>query len=148
MSYHTDFTGHFTFNQMLDTKTAMFINQLSRTRRVTHAPDKLIEQGFLNDYGVEGEWFVQRNTNAVLNFNTPPSTQPSLYLEWRVSDDKKRLYWNGAEKFYHYIEWLEYLIDNILKPKNYSLNGTVYFQGENEDDSGVIEIKNNYILVS
>ncbi|MFZ2876678.1 MAG: hypothetical protein WAZ66_04220, partial [Enterococcus aquimarinus] len=30
----------------------------------SHAPDKLIEQGFLNDYGVEGEWFVQRNTNA------------------------------------------------------------------------------------
>ncbi len=39
--------------------------------------------------------------------------------------------WNGAEKFYNYVEWLQYLIDKILAPRGYTLNGECQWFGEN-----------------
>jgi hypothetical protein len=53
--------------------------------------------------------------------------------------------WDGNEKFYHYAEWLEYLIGHFLAPWGYTLNGTVKWVGEDPADSGVIEVENNRV---
>ena len=55
--------------------------------------------------------------------------------------------WSGAEKFYDYVEWLQYLIDNFLKPWGYVLNGEVNWQGEREEDIGTILVASNLIIL-
>lgn len=50
-----------------------------------------------------------------------------------------------AEKFYNYVEWIEYLINNLLKPKNYIVNGVVAYQGEDFDDFGTIFVRDNHV---
>ena len=58
-----------------------------------------------------------------------------------------RFGWNGGEKFYNYIEWLEYLIKNLLEPWGYALNGEVTWQGEERDDIGKLIVTNNKVSV-
>ncbi|MEG3844580.1 hypothetical protein QT986_30660, partial [Microcoleus sp. herbarium14] len=45
-----------------------------------------------------------------------------------------------------YVEWLQYLIDNFLKPWGYVLRGEVNWQGEREEDAGMIWVENNTIV--
>ena len=70
---------------------------------------------------------------------------PSYYCQWIPTKDGKYLEWDENEKFYNYIQWLEYIIENILKPKGYILNGEVTWEGEESPDFGKIIIKNNVI---
>ena len=69
---------------------------------------------------------------------------PSIWCQWVINSDRK-LEWNGAEKFYNYIEWLRYLIDNIFVPNGYILNGRIRYRGERIEDIGVIYVKDNEI---
>ncbi len=146
MGYTTEFTGKFKFNKKLDNETYTFLKKLSETRRM--------KRKLGPEFGVEGEFFVdgkgyagQDHDASVVDHNTPPKTQPGLWLQWEPTKDKKHLTWNGAEKFYCYVEWLEYLLAKILIPKGYSLEGCVEFQGEDEGDHGYIIIKDNKVSV-
>jgi hypothetical protein len=56
--------------------------------------------------------------------------------------------WNGAEKFYYYVKWLEYLIEHFLAPWGYVLNGTVTWQGEEGEDQGTITLADNDVTVA
>jgi hypothetical protein len=62
-----------------------------------------------------------------------------------VTPDFYVIRWNEQEKFYHYVEWLKYIIDKILNPRGYILYGTVQWQGEESDDFGKIKVKNNIV---
>lgn len=155
MGYHTDFDGDFHFNTPLDEETATFINKLARTRRMKRDIGKLKELGYTGDYGVEGEFFCNATDDttddpthdSIIDYNIPPADQPTLWLQWVVSEDRTTLLWDGNEKFYHYIEWLHYLINKILAPKNYQLDGAVRFTGDDFDDIGTINITSNVISV-
>ena len=71
---------------------------------------------------------------------------PNIWCNWRPTDDRKNIEWNGTEKFYNYIEWIEYLIAKVFAPKGYVLNGDVEWVGEDIfDDRGVIRIVDNYV---
>lgn len=69
---------------------------------------------------------------------------PSIWCQWIINSNNK-LEWNDAEKFYNYIEWLEYLIENIFVPNGYYLNGRIRYRGERLEDIGVIYVKNNEV---
>lgn len=49
-------------------------------------------------------------------------------------------YINTVEKFYSYVEWLVYIVNKVLKPAGYKLTGTVDWQGEDNDDIGIITV--------
>lgn len=68
-----------------------------------------------------------------------------LYCQWVPTKDGKGLEWDGGEKFYEYVEWLEYLIKEFLAPKGYVLNGEVTWEGEESGDLGKIIVKNNVV---
>jgi hypothetical protein len=53
--------------------------------------------------------------------------------------------WDTGEKFYDYVEWLEYIIYNFLAPKGYVLNGNVEWYGEDRADVGTIVVKSNIV---
>lgn len=44
----------------------------------------------------------------------------------------------AVEKFYGFVQWLEYLLDEILQPVGYSLSGVVTWEGEDPSDTGTI----------
>src|SRR5262245_58012868 len=70
---------------------------------------------------------------------------PSEFCDWEPTRDGDGLQWNGREKFYDYVEWLEWLIDKVFEPRGYALSGTVQFAGEDFDDRGVIAIKDGVV---
>jgi hypothetical protein len=70
---------------------------------------------------------------------------PGLWCQWRPDDSGTVMEWDGGEKFYEYIDWIEYLIEHFLQRWGYRLNGTVEWQGEDRDDIGRIVISNNIV---
>jgi hypothetical protein len=144
MGYTTNFTGKFNINPPLSAEDNEFLTNFSYSRRVARKVD--------SKYGVEGEWYVGKDhifnqEQNVIDYNRPPSTQPGLWCQWIPDEDGASLAWDGGEKFYNYIQWLEYLIEKYFKPRNYILNGEVYWNGEDTDDRGVIKVINNQIKI-
>jgi len=144
MGYTTDFEGSFNITPVLSQKDNEFLTKFSETRRMARNVGP--------EYGIEGEFYVdgtgwagQDSDKNVINYNRPPSTQPGLWCQWIPTDDGSELVWNGGEKFYNYVEWLQYLIDKILAPRGYTLNGECQWFGENRDDVGTIIVKNNVV---
>jgi len=69
------------------------------------------------------------------------------WCQWIPSKDRKYIEWDGQEKFYGYIYWIKYIVNNILKPGGYELNGEVEWFGEDRKDIGKISIINNKIKI-
>ena len=144
MGYTTDFTGSFALNKKLDKETHEFLDKLANTRRMARNVEP--------KYGVEGEFYVdgggsfgQGDEDNIIDHNRPPKTQPSLWCQWVPAKNGKQIEWDGGEKFYNYVEWIEYIIKSILEPKGYILNGDVYWSGEDSADTGKIHIENNHV---
>lgn len=72
-------------------------------------------------------------------------THPDSYNQWSPDKDGSGLGWNGGEKFYEYVEWLEWLIENYFRPRDIVLNGILRYQGEEIGDIGRIEVKDNEV---
>jgi len=73
--------------------------------------------------------------------------QPGLWCQWIVEDDGKYLAWDGGEKFYNYVEWLNYLISHFFSKWGVALNGEVKWFGEDRGDYGKIVITDNVVNV-
>lgn len=160
MGYTTDFTGAFACNPTLSPEHIAYLTAFSDTRRMRRdankasiIPDPIREQAGL-PIGVDGGNFVGKSKetmmwhdddSAVTDYNNPPSGQPGLWCQWVPGDKGNSIKWDGNEKFYNYTEWLEYLINQYLIPWGYTLNGKVEWQGEEKDDIGIIEVKNNEV---
>jgi hypothetical protein len=65
---------------------------------------------------------------------------PSLYCQWVLSNNNKGIEWDGGEKFYAYVEWLEFIIDKYLNEWGIEISGSVRFRGERFDDVGTITV--------
>jgi len=73
---------------------------------------------------------------------------PTAYCQWIPTEDSTGLEWDGAEKFYFYGEWLEYLIARFLEPWGYTLSGSVRYVGKTEGVTGTISVQNNVVVVT
>ena len=159
MGYTTDFDGSFSVTPPLDADMVEYLQKFASTRRMRRNNDVLKEvfpdwksHCFFGELGDEGEYFVTASGNygqdyddSIVDYNNPPSTQPGLWCQWIPSEDGSLIEWDQGEKFYHYIEWIEYIIDNFLKPNGYALNGVVDWYGEDREDIGRITIEDNHI---
>ena len=153
MGYTTTLTGHLSFNKKPNNELKKYINNFSKSRRMKRDVNKIKELDanwqnncFKGKLGLEGEYYISKDENSVINYNCPPSTQPSLWCDW-IINDKDELVWDGIEKFYNYKEWLEYLIKNFFEGDGYILNGEIEFQGEYEEDHGFIVVKDNHVEI-
>jgi hypothetical protein len=164
MGYTTDFEGRFNLDKPLTKAHAAYLKLFTETRRMRRNVKKLtklLESGELSDsvrvatglpLGNEGEFFTggvgdwgQGNDDSVMDHNYPPSTQPGLWCDWAPTEDRTGIEWNGTEKFYHYTEWLDYIVQNFLEPWGYVLNGSVRWQGEEDSDIGTLVVENNVV---
>ncbi len=161
MGYTTEFNGFFnlTFNDKTkQDKVINLVNGLASTRRMKRDLSKIEDtlKEPISYYGIDGEFYYEDSLNygqndniSIVDRNTPPSTQPGLWLQWIIEYQDKDTYileWDQGEKFYNYIEWLEYLIEKIFKPNNVSISGSVEYRGEDWEDIGTITIKDNKII--
>jgi hypothetical protein len=153
MGYTTDFDGTFKLNKKLTKELHTLLNGLNETRRMKRSREKLKEMTGI-DYGIDGELYIggvgyagQGHDDSVVDHNSPPKTQPSLWCQWRPTPDGRGIQWDQGEKFYNYVEWLEYIIDKVLVPNGYKLTGSVQWRGEDFNDIGTIVVKNNKIKV-
>lgn len=72
---------------------------------------------------------------------------PGIWCDWHARD-ASTLAWNGAEKFYNYVEWLNYVVDRYLKPNGHQLNGEVTWHGEDHLDVGKIRVVANKVTTA
>lgn len=158
MGYTTDFYGSLSFNKPVEDWLVEYINRFGDTRRMKRDVEKLKttfpdweKHCFNGDIGPEGAFFVggegfmgQDVDPSIVDYNRPPAGQPGLWCQWIINVDGE-LTWDGGEKFYHYIEWLEYLIDKFFAPLGYILNGDIEWQGEGYEDFGTIHVVNNIV---
>lgn len=73
--------------------------------------------------------------------------KPGFWCQWVPSEDGHAIEWDQGEKFYEYIDWLKYIIENFMKPNGIVLNGEVRFRGEDFNDVGVLVCVNNEVTV-
>jgi hypothetical protein len=100
--------------------------------------------------GNDAEFFVNGGgykDEATIDYNCPPNDQPNLWCQWIPSEDGSAIEWDGGEKFYDYIDWIEYIITHFLTPWGITANGSVEWQGEDSGDFGKINIKNSLVSV-
>jgi hypothetical protein len=145
--YDTQFRGKFEFAEPVSEEVITVVNGLSNTRRFMRDREELIELTGV-DFGEDGEYFIPddfEDRTAEVDYNTPPSDQPSLWLNWEITKDGKYLQWNGGESFRCYLEWLDYLANNFFVPNGISLNGSIEYQGWDERDRGTIFIEDNQV---
>ncbi|MEG4811845.1 hypothetical protein QUA82_27675 [Microcoleus sp. F8-D3] len=157
MGYTTIFDGIFHLNKRLLDSEAIYLLEFSRTRRMKRNPGILqsipdpARTAVGLPVGEEGCYFVNQKWDedsevSVVNYNRPPKTQPGLWCQWIPTADGGGIQWSGVEKFYDYVEWLQYIINNFLEPWGYVLRGEVNWQGEREEDVGMIWVENNAIV--
>ena len=153
MGYTTTFTGHLSFNKKPSKALKAYINNFSKSRRMKRDINKIKQSDanwqkncFKGKLGTEGEYYIGNDENSIVNYNMPPSTQPSLWCDWIINDEDE-LVWDGIEKFYNYKEWMEYLIENFFEGDEYVLNGEIEFQGEYKEDHGFIVVKDNQVEI-
>jgi hypothetical protein len=61
------------------------------------------------------------------------------------NEDGSALVWDEGEKFYDYTEWIVYLINQYLAPRGYTVDGEVRWNGEEDEDKGIIIVKKNKV---
>ena len=156
MGYTTYFNGGFYFNKEVDEKLKEYIDKYSYTRHMSYDTSLIKEkipfwraftlngdlgkngaliadkQRLLDDF--HGEFVKDYNDNGVC---------PGLWSHWVIEDNQ--LVWDEGEKFYNYIEWLEFYITHFFEPYDLVLNGVAYFYGEERGDCGYIIIDENHI---
>ena len=102
--------------------------------------------GFIFDKPLTAK--LQKEVNDFAKTRHNPRETPGYYCQWVITQDyygEEALVWDEGEKFYNYVEWLQYLIENFFEPEGYVLDGEVEYQGEESDDFGTIQVKNNIV---
>lgn len=160
MGYTTNFTGQLKFSTPLTKEQVSYIQAFNQTRRMKRNSD-LAEQmpdpkrkAAKLPIGRDAQFFVGNETDmgqvmdsSVVEYNSPPFGQPGLWCNWTVSNDGTALLWDESEKFYDYVEWLQYMIDHFFSPWNTKLNGTIDWEGEDHSDTGTIKVVDSVISI-
>ena len=170
MGYQTTFEGQFDLDKPLTPEHKAYLKRFAATRhmlwdesQLPSIPDPVREAAGL-PLGLFSIYFTGITDNsislthythngrpayhsALINYNLTPAGVPGLWCEWAPNQDGTAIVWDQREKFYDYIEWLQFLIQHFLSPWGYVLNGSVKWQGERRTDKGIIEVTANNVAI-
>ena len=108
MGYTTDFHGSLSIEPPLCHEEITYLRAFSASRRMDRQNGPFFvdddDSGFLS--GSKGK---NSKITDVINNNSPPAGQPSLWCQWTCNDDGTAIEWDGGEKFYAAAEWMAYL---------------------------------------
>ncbi len=158
MGYSTDFVGRFDLDQPLTEAQFKYLYYFGSTRRMWRNAERaaLLPDPYRQAAGLPigdcGMYFVgntkdfgQEHDSSVVEYNSPPPDVPDLWCQWVPTEDRRGIVWDENEKFYHYVEWLEFIIAHFLLPWGLTLSGSVKWQGEDPQDSGTITVVSNVV---
>lgn len=83
----------------------------------------------------EAKWLLECNADP----DAIKGAKPQSYMQWVPAESLEHIVWDGGEKFYNYIEWLQWLCEK-LAVFGIEINGTLYWSGEDITDNGRIEV--------
>ena len=160
MGYTTWFEGELAPNKPFKKEFINYINAFSEKRHeprdveiIKHSDPDWAKHCLDGNLGPCGMYYVGDFEEGVINhsFNkgvihgvAKDYTCPGYWCDWRIND-AGNVAWDEGEKFYNYIEWLKFLIDNFFEPAGYKLNGEIFWEGEEREDTGVIVVKDNLV---
>lgn len=163
MGYTTDFEGSVTVTPPLNPYEISYLKKFAESRRMyrQHGP-----------YFIGGGFFGQDHEADIIDYNSPPPEQHSLWFHWVPDEYGTAIEWDGGEKFHNANEWMTYLIDTFLKPGaavaselanpvpgrvyaeefehftfDHVLNGVIEAQGEDADDRWRLVVTANTVTV-
>jgi hypothetical protein len=149
MGYSTTFTGHLDLSTPLNDHQQKFLDYFVNCRQCIykqlHDNHPIFEMIKNCNLPMKKEYLVSDNDHDVKLFNDHTG-KPSLNCDWIVEDNQ--LKWNENEKFYNYLEWLQYLIDNFFNVWNIKLNGIMDYKGEDLGDCGTIVVNDSIITIT
>lgn len=82
---------------------------------------------------------------ALVRDGVEDENAPNAYLQWEPTPNGDGIQWDGGEKFYHYDEWLQWLIDCRLAVWGHTVSGSVRWVGEHASDVGVLVVEGNKV---
>jgi len=88
MGYTTEFYGRLRLNKPVNDETKWILDNLNQTRRMKRNAGP--------EFGVEGEFYFGIDGN-VIDRNNPPNTQPGLWCQWCLTEDRQSIVWDGGE---------------------------------------------------
>lgn len=165
MGYSTEFTGQFDLDKPLTPEHHAYLARFAKIRHMRWLDEVIDNQHdpirtavglpagqagmYLTSDLVMHESYGHHfpHDHAIIDYNDSPFGVPGLWLQWIPNEDGTALTWNGGEKFYEYVPWLEFLLKHFLVPWGYTLNGRVTWQGDDSDDRGVITVEQNKVIV-
>lgn len=149
MGYTTEFAGNVTIEPPLNAEEIGYLKKFNETRRMDRGNGPYYVDG-TGDFG-------QGHDSDIRDFNRPPAGQPGLWCHWTPTDDGTAIEWDGGEKFYYSVEWMQYLIEHFLAPgakaastlpflqANHTVSGTIKAQGEEMSDRWKLVVAGNVV---
>lgn len=111
MGYTTDFIGHIDVTPPLNGAEQDYLAAFSKSRRWRRPG---------GPYEVPGNPVADHRAGPgdadIDDYNRPPDGQPGLNCDWVPCWDGCCLAFDGYEKFYAAVPWIEYLVGHFLKP--------------------------------
>lgn len=74
-----------------------------------------------------------------------PNEFPGHYCQWIATNDGTQIEWDGGEKFYDALEWMQYIVEHFVLPGHHEANGEIFADGEETDDIWWIVVENNVV---
>lgn len=149
MGYTTEFSGVLQVTPPLNADEVRYLKAFSQTRHMDRRN---------GPYHVTPNY--EDNESDVIDHNSPPPEQPSLWCDWEPTDNGEGIKWNGNEKSYSNVEWVQYLINHFLKPGahasrdprfagrfqfNHVVQGVVEADGEERGDHWYLVARDNVV---
>src|ERR1044072_21081 len=156
MGYHTEFEGYVAVSPPLNAAEVAYLTRFNGSRRW----DRLTGPYDTNDAG----YYISGNNYRRA---TPPPDQPGLWCPWTPTPDGTALAWDGCEKPYAAVEWMNLLIHHFLREEavasqplpdgwvrpcefdqftfNHSLTGGFHAQGAAKNDAWTLLVRDNVV---
>ena len=162
MGYSIDLDGKIKISPKLKDNDKEFLDKFFQIRHMKRDMTKLkdISEDLIKECGKDGCFYIKdydgikemTDDKTIININDS-GDMPSLWCDLEIVEENSESFvqWNGSEKTYGVnVEngWFTWLIDNFFKPCGYVLNGEMTWQGEYDDDTGTIKIKNNIVSLN
>jgi hypothetical protein len=102
----------------------------------------LSRQLTMDEYNILQDIAEDPSCNAANEFE---DGVPDSYCQWVPTRNGRSIEWDGGEKFYDYVEWLQWIICGPLATWGIDLSGEVTYSGEDTDDRGILRIDDSCV---
>lgn len=71
-------------------------------------------------------------------------------IHWEITEGWHNAFmivWDGEKDFENAVEWLEWVLEKIIKPKDIKASGTIFIMNKENKENNVIKVQDNNLKV-